>query len=94
MAGCEDQPVVFPTGVGVNRGWPIGLDRYRIVAVATLSAPAIVGALFISGGGLVLQLIRDAWAGLDNVGRVTLIICLTLVIIAAIAYQVDLRPWL
>lgn len=49
---------------------------------------------FLFLGGLMLQLIRDAWAGLDNVGRVTLVICLTLVIIAAIAYKVDLGPWL
>lgn len=37
-----------------------------------------------------LNLIKSAWSGLDAKGRTALIICVALVIIAAIVYGVDL----
>lgn len=37
-----------------------------------------------------LNLIKGAWAGLDPVGRTTLIICVAVVLIAAILSGVDL----
>lgn len=37
-----------------------------------------------------LNLLKDAWAGLDARGRTVLVICVALIIVAAIAYRADL----
>lgn len=39
-----------------------------------------------------MQQLRDAWAGLDAKGRTVLVVCVALIIIAAIAAGVDMRP--
>lgn len=38
-----------------------------------------------------LDLLKGAWAGLDPVGRITLIICVAVVLVATILSGVDLR---
>jgi hypothetical protein len=41
-----------------------------------------------------MQTIRDAWAGLDNTGRIVLIVALSGVAIVAIVVGLDLTPYL
>lgn len=50
----------------------------------------LINRNFSTLGVNMFDLIRGAWTGLDAKGRTVLIICVALVIIAAMAYGVDL----
>lgn len=40
-----------------------------------------------------MEILRDAWAGLDNTGRIVLVVCVALLLGLALWLGVDLR-WL
>lgn len=41
-----------------------------------------------------MQLIKDAWAGLNNTGRIVLMSAISIVLIVAIVVGLDLTPYL
>ena len=41
-----------------------------------------------------MQTLKGAWAGLDNLGRIVLIAAITIVVVVAIVFGLDLTPYI